>query len=978
MSLNSNPQEDPSIITSIEKSKSDKFDCLIKILPNGIKALLVSDPESENSSAALGVHIGSLTDKPDELGLAHFCEHLLFMGTEKYPSENDYEDFIAKNGGSTNAGTYEDKTIFYFDVNNDAFVDAIDRFAQFFISSKFDKGSVEREINAVDSEFSKNKNNDVWRFDQLFKSELNNESPFSLFHTGNKQTLNHPDIRERLLKMYKKYYSSEIMTLCLYSNMSLDEMIKLIEKLFKDVPKRENFIMPKYDIVKPYDITSLSNFYKIVPVKDKDKLIFRWYFPFCSNYKVNPFSFFTSLLGHEGPNTLTACLKRDNLITDLVSSSENNANIFTVVELNINLTKKGFDNYKEVIKIVLKYLNIIKEKKICKRYFDELKKINQIQFDFREKEKPIDFVEKYVERLMLYDPEDVFTGGCLFKEYNEELIRKYLDMFTYDNLDIAFVSKSLENECNLTEKWYGTKYTKEKIKINKEEIDSYQSDHILDYPPENKFYPNNVDIFPVPENNNKYPALILTEENCKVWFLQDNEFKLPRGQIKFRIKFVKNLCNNSEIKNEIISYLLKKMIKLELNEILYMAEELNVEFKLEIAYDKFQIELSGFNDSLKRGLEEFLTNIQNMELNPEKYKEMFELQKQEYIKNLQNSFLKKSYKVCIEYMKLLITNSLFDTNDLINYLLNEEITFDDLIRFKKNMFSETKSIWLIQGNIKKETALDIVKSTNEIFNLDITKKIKKSFYQKRTVQLKNNINYIFRFLHPNKTEHDSSITSIYQIDKLANEEKPYYKLLDLFLSEKYYDSLRTKEALGYVVYGTKTSYYEIPHLMFIVQSKVQNPEYCSERTKSFIKEKFKDLKEISDEEFNTLIKSQLVEETKKDNDLNEQFERNWDEIAIERFKFNVKEENAEYLKKCTKEGLIKFYEKYLINEGKVLDVEYVCGEHWEENENKLKEENKYQEYNIHKRIIFDKISDFHDCNSLYPCISNSYYREYNS
>ena len=81
-----------SIITSIEKSKSDKFDCLIKILPNGLKALLVSDPESENSSGALGVNIGSLIDKPDEQGLAHFCEHMLFLGTEKYPSENDYDD----------------------------------------------------------------------------------------------------------------------------------------------------------------------------------------------------------------------------------------------------------------------------------------------------------------------------------------------------------------------------------------------------------------------------------------------------------------------------------------------------------------------------------------------------------------------------------------------------------------------------------------------------------------------------------------------------------------------------------------------------------------------------------------------------------------------------------------------------------------------------------------------------------------------
>jgi insulysin len=161
-----------SIITAIEKSKSDKFDCLIKILPNGLKALLVSDPESENSSGALGVNIGSLIDKPDEQGLAHFCEHMLFLGTEKYPSENDYDDYLTKNGGESNAYTGDDKTIYYFNVNNDAFEGALDRFAQFFISPKFNKDSVEREINAVDSEFSKNKNNGPWRLDQFFKSQL--------------------------------------------------------------------------------------------------------------------------------------------------------------------------------------------------------------------------------------------------------------------------------------------------------------------------------------------------------------------------------------------------------------------------------------------------------------------------------------------------------------------------------------------------------------------------------------------------------------------------------------------------------------------------------------------------------------------------------------------------------------------------------------------------------------------------------------
>ena len=184
---------------SLEKSKSDKFDCLIKILPNGIKALLVSDPDTDKSSASLAVNIGSLTDSPDELGLAHFCEHLLFMGTEKYPSENDYQDYLSKNGGNSNAFTSLDKTVYYFNVDNNGFEGALDRFAQFFISSKFSEGSVEREINAINSEFSKNKNNDFRRLNQLFKSQLNPESPFSQFTTGNLETLSYPDIRHILI-----------------------------------------------------------------------------------------------------------------------------------------------------------------------------------------------------------------------------------------------------------------------------------------------------------------------------------------------------------------------------------------------------------------------------------------------------------------------------------------------------------------------------------------------------------------------------------------------------------------------------------------------------------------------------------------------------------------------------------------------------------------------------------------------------------
>ncbi len=68
-------------------------------LPNGLDALLISDPSTEKASAALDVNVGHFCDHKDVSGLAHFLEHLLFMGTEKYPIENEYSEFLSAHGG---------------------------------------------------------------------------------------------------------------------------------------------------------------------------------------------------------------------------------------------------------------------------------------------------------------------------------------------------------------------------------------------------------------------------------------------------------------------------------------------------------------------------------------------------------------------------------------------------------------------------------------------------------------------------------------------------------------------------------------------------------------------------------------------------------------------------------------------------------------------------------------------------------------
>ncbi len=120
-------------------------------LENELSVLLISDPTTDKSSAALDVHVGHLCDPDVAPGLAHFCEHLLFMGTQKYPIENEYSSFLSSHSGSSNAYTGAENTNYYFDVSADHLEGALDRFAQFFIHPLFDDSCTDRELMAVDS-----------------------------------------------------------------------------------------------------------------------------------------------------------------------------------------------------------------------------------------------------------------------------------------------------------------------------------------------------------------------------------------------------------------------------------------------------------------------------------------------------------------------------------------------------------------------------------------------------------------------------------------------------------------------------------------------------------------------------------------------------------------------------------------------------------------------------------------------------------
>lgn len=288
----------------IIKSQEDKREYRGLTLANGAKVLLVSDPTTDKSAACLCVEVGHMSDPPDIPGLAHFCEHMLFLGTEKYPDENGYSSFLSKNGGSSNAATYPDVSLsgfaifwiprllnisplqvtkYYFDVVPEKLDDALDRFSQFFISPLFTESATLREINAVNSEHEKNLATDVWRIRQVNKSLANTEHPYSKFGTGNKETLldipkeKSIDIRSELIQFHKNWYSSNIMNLAILGKESLDELEEMTVKYFSDIENKSVEVPRWTDEIYTDDQKAIKLF--IVPVKDSRNLTISFQIP---------------------------------------------------------------------------------------------------------------------------------------------------------------------------------------------------------------------------------------------------------------------------------------------------------------------------------------------------------------------------------------------------------------------------------------------------------------------------------------------------------------------------------------------------------------------------------------------------------------------------------------------------------------------------------------------------------------------------
>jgi len=587
------------IIPPMDTRKYDVF-----TLPNGLKVILCSDPSSSTASAAVDVHVGANSDPDLVPGLAHFNEHMLFLGTKQFPEEDSFETFLNTNGGSSNAFTDSENTVYYFDMAGDnakKLSEGMDRFGSFFTGPLFTETATGRELNAIESENSKNLQSDVFRLYQIEKSRANSKHPYSKFYTGNKATLlddtkkNKIDLRDELIKFWSNYYSANQMSVAIVAPQSLSVMKEIAISAFGDVPNRSRSKPEEAwaGKIAPFasgtsTIPGKNHIVEIVPVSEMRQLNLVWPIVFESvedkerQFLDKPAFYVSSLMGHEGPNSLLSFLKKQGWANGLGSSTDADLSDFYTYEVSVQLTAKGLNNIDNVIEAVHSYIKLLADEPIPRYIFEESLQLSELEWRFltpgatgKHAQSLAQNALKYPESLIMAGPRRLAlrTTGMEFIDSNkprtqfdsesqfDETVRStsnFVSKLGPAEALISVVSKTFERKAKKEEKWYGTKYNVKPISAaSLNQWSNCRKASVLGfgYPRPNVFIPEEKGLVvkkPVSERKKTDSGLTLEERlmpisppqkirddgdggRWTVYFKQDDRFGQPKAYAIFEL-----------------------------------------------------------------------------------------------------------------------------------------------------------------------------------------------------------------------------------------------------------------------------------------------------------------------------------------------------------------------------------------------------------------------------------------------------------
>jgi zinc protease len=217
-------------------------------LDNGLLVLVLPIPRAPTVVCDLFYPVGSFDEPPGQTGLAHFVEHMLWKGTERFP-KGQIDRLVLLAGGQSNAETSEDSTHYWFAFPKDRWELALAIEADRMHVARFDAGEVEVERRVIIEERARELNSPQGRLDQTHLALT------YLRHPYRNPILGWPEDIARigaddLKAFYQAHYRPDGAVLVVVGDLDPDMALERISSHFADVPTG-NLPRPRPEIVEP-------------------------------------------------------------------------------------------------------------------------------------------------------------------------------------------------------------------------------------------------------------------------------------------------------------------------------------------------------------------------------------------------------------------------------------------------------------------------------------------------------------------------------------------------------------------------------------------------------------------------------------------------------------------------------------------------------------------------------------------------------
>lgn len=766
---------------------------------NGFKVYLIDVKKGNEVSVAVHVPVGSAHDEPVKMaGRAHLLEHVVHLGSRKYPGADNFNRQIKLMGADSNAWTSKSATFYYIQGYEQVLFPAIDLLGATFSEPEWSEQAFLKERDTVKSEALSYQLKDSGALSSMMSRQLAPRHLFAKFSLGTQAQLSRmrlQSLRElheaNYVPEYAKIFISGNLSRLYQEGVSKEQILRAVAASF--TTNKETTTSPKAEVPGPliqipsFDETRSSKDPNYIEIssKDSEKILS---LRFSSSEQIDPNSLklLFRILRRPLKGNLGEKLKEQGLATEIYFSGSL-VNNFTDCSISVALTKKGFVERANVIQSILETLEAVRKHAIPEEILNKEKLIilNDDAVSQESSEQAIKDLVNIIEES--YDPLETYET------------KKQLDLITtksmqdvasrlFDRSKLLVGVSASEVTGDTVDPIFKRSYSLNRVEYSQLRFPKLNPYRVISPPSK---YPSAKEARTTHQDSTGANPEVFKDEESGVEWIRNHENLKPSGAIGVNLVFA-----ISDAKNRMLSRILFESFKEKLNRTQNSLSEVATNFQqADFLNGVIQLAISGNSLSSLTALRDAVHELVSFRPTQHEINQAIAGLKYEYSSNLSDFPAVVASTEVAGFLR--IKNGITQTEaaQLISEL---KVTPEDMAAISSKIFSSFDIQLAFVGDYSKNDVLDFVENLKGIRKSPLSASQRKKRTVSQRVAPSENPKTAWIPLSEKKGKMDIGWVRAFEGQKIVSPRYQAQILLTQILSDEVFKLNRTERGLGYV------------------------------------------------------------------------------------------------------------------------------------------------------------------------------------